>query len=291
MHDIGRTQAESWEFPNEAGQFEYPQETGTSAEYPGEFGSAGEFAGETLGENFEVGLGETGPAESSFGETTQEFNPESSFGETAPHEVMTESPYGETSMQEMSGESPLSEAEEMSLAAEFLEVSNEEELDRFLGRLVRRVGKFAKRYARPFGGILKNVAKMGLPLAGKAFGTFLGGPLGGMIGGKLASAAGNMFGLELEGLSSEEAEFEVARRFVRLASVAGRNPVFMSPNVPPAVAARTAVVSAARRYAPGVASILNNASQPMPNGPVRAGTGRRGMWYRIGRRRIILIGV
>jgi len=50
---------------------------------------------------------------------------------------------------------------------------------------------------------LKPLAKAALPIAGRALGTFVGGPVSGMIGGKLASAAGRMFGLELEGLSVE----------------------------------------------------------------------------------------
>jgi len=48
---------------------------------------------------------------------------------------------------------------------------------------------------------LKLLAEAALPIAGRALGTFVGGPVGGMIGGKLASAVGRMFGLELEGLS------------------------------------------------------------------------------------------
>jgi hypothetical protein len=66
---------------------------------------------------------------------------------------------------------------------------------------------------------LKPLAKAALSIEGRALGTFVGGP----VGGKLASAAGRMFGLELEGLSAEDREFEVARRFVRFASATTKN--------------------------------------------------------------------
>ena len=67
------------------------------------------------------------------------------------------------------------------------------------------------------------------PSAGRALGTFVGGPVSGMIGGKLASAAGRMFGLELEGLSVEDREFEVARRLVRFASATTKNALSAPP--------------------------------------------------------------
>ncbi len=50
-----------------------------------------------------------------------------------------------------------------------------------------------------------------------------------MISRKLASAAGRMFGLELEGLSVEDREFEVARRLVRFALTATKNALSAPP--------------------------------------------------------------
>ena len=54
---------------------------------------------------------------------------------------------------------------------------------------------------RLVGGVLRRVARTALPIAGRVAGTVFGGPVGGALGGRRASAAGRMFGLELEGLS------------------------------------------------------------------------------------------
>src|SRR5215470_18756434 len=74
-------------------------------------------------------------------------------------------------------ELPLQESLEMELASELLEVTNEEELDRFLGSLIGRAAKGLGRIVRSpighaLGGVLKRVAKVALPLAGKAVGGF-----------------------------------------------------------------------------------------------------------------------
>jgi hypothetical protein len=194
-------------------------------------------------------------------------------------------------------ESGLSEADEMELAAEFLEITTEGELDQFLGNLVRKagraIGKAVKSpLGRAIGGVLKPLAKAALPVAGKALGTFVGGPVGGMIGGKLASAAGRMFGLELEGLSAEDREFEVARRFVRMASATTKNALNAPPNANPVAVAKQAAAIAGRKLAPGLSR-----RGPADVGPaiagadiVPAGSRRRGSWIRRGRR-IILLGV
>jgi len=70
---------------------------------------------------------------------------------------------------------------------------------------------------RQLGGLLKGAAKQVLPTLAGAAVTLVGG---GMIGSELGSAAGDAFGLELEGLSPEDGEYEVARRFVRIAGEA-----------------------------------------------------------------------
>lgn len=151
-----------------------------------------------------------------------------------------------------------SEVMEMELASELLGVSNEAELEQFLGRLVRRaargVSKFARSTAgRKLGGFLKGIAKKALPVVGKIAGTALGGPLGGMVGNKVGSWASNLFELELEGLSNEDKEFEIARAYVRFAGDAVRraasNPALRRN--PSRVAMQSAAM-AARNYAPGL---------------------------------------
>lgn len=159
----------------------------------------------------------------------------------------------------------------MELAAELLEVTNEAELDRFLGRLFRRVGGFFRRVirspiVRAIGGVLRNVARRVLPLAGGALGSIVAPGIGTAIGSSLGSAVGQLFGAELEGLSPEDREFEVARRFVRLAASTIRRAAFAPPNVPPEIVARRSFYAAARRYAPGLVVIT-----PI-RGPVRSGT-------------------
>lgn len=179
------------------------------------------------------------------------------------------------------------ESEEMELAAELLSVSDEQEMEQFIGNLIKKAGRKIRKFAksstgRALGGILRKVAKRALPMVGRAAGTFLGGPAGGMIGGKLASAAGKAFGLELEGLSPEDQEFEVARRFVRLAGDAAKKAALTPKNVPSNKAAMGAVKAAAKKHAPGLLS--QGRKESMSGG--RMSSGR---WIRRGRK-IILLG-
>ena len=180
----------------------------------------------------------------------------------------------------------LGEIDEIEMAAELLAVTNEQELDQFLGQLVRKVGRAVGRVVRSpigqaIGGVLKGVLKNVLPAASGALGTSTGGPLGSAIGSVLASNAGQALGLELEGLSHEDQEFEAARRFVRFASEAVKNAASTSPAQDPVAAAQSAVAAAARRLAPG----LVQAPGPTQAGAGVAGSGR---WIRQGRNVIVV---
>src|SRR6516162_9494004 len=155
-----------------------------------------------------------------------------------------ETPYGETG--EVFGET-----EQMELASELLEVTSEAELDRFLGDLIGRAGQAIGKFVRSpegqaIGGILKGAAKQALPGIGSAVGGYFGGTTGAKLGGDLASAAGRVFGLELEGLSGEDREFEVARRYVTFAGEAVKNLASAPPGSDPRTAANTAAVAAAK---------------------------------------------
>ena len=146
-------------------------------------------------------------------------------------------------------DSPFNEVEEMEMAALLLEITDEAELDQFLGSLIKKAGRAAGKIIRSplgkaIGGVLKGAAQQALPIIGTA--------IGGPVGGQLASAAGAAFGLELEGLSPQDQEFEVARRFVRFASATTKKAAQTPPNVPPQQAARKAAASAARKHAPGL---------------------------------------
>lgn len=229
MHDIDRTQKEF-----ELALQELPAET---FEYSGEYGEYGTGEYEGDGEAWEAGAYES-PALESWQEAS------SYEGET----------YESETYEAVGGETGLNEADELELAAELLEITNDGELDQFLGKLIRRVGRGVRSVVksplgRALGGVLKPLAKAALPIAGRAVGTFFGGPVGGAIGGKLASTAGQMFGLELEGLSAEDREFEVARRYVRFAGATTRN-ALRAPAANPQAVAKKAAAAAARRFAP-----------------------------------------
>jgi hypothetical protein len=181
----------------------------------------------------------------------------------------------------------LSDSDEMELAAELLEVGNEAELEQFLGDVIHKIGsglgKFAKSQAgQELFGVLKSVAKTALPIAGGAIGGLVGGPPGALIGSKLASIAGGALGLELEGLSPEDRDFEASKQFVRFAGQAVANALQADPRADPEAAARHAAVEAARVYAPGLMNIAGRGWHE----PRR----RTGRWVRHGDR-IILLGV
>jgi hypothetical protein len=165
-------------------------------------------------------------------------------------------------------ESPFSEAEEMELAAELLGVTNEAELNQFLGDLIKRgaqaVGGIIRSpVGQALGNYLKGAARQGLPMLGRAVGTYFGGPAGGQMGAQAASTAGKLFGLELEGLSQEDQEFEVARRIVRFGGAAASRAARSGPAVSPQTAARRGAIQAAQLHAPG----LLRGKRPRPPRP------------------------
>jgi len=140
---------------------------------------------------------------------------------------------------------------------------------------------------KQLGGIIKGIAKKALPLAGGALGSFIPIPgVGTAVGTALGSTASNLFEMELEGLSAEDQEFEVARQFVKFAGEAAKQAAQTPPNVAPQDAAKSAVVAAAQQYAPG---LLRPTTPPPPAGPGGGGHGRGGRWIRRGRT-IVLYG-
>ena len=194
---------------------------------------------------------------------------ESTYGESSASLVGEAGVYGEQET-----EAPFNEIDEVELAAELLSVSNEAELEQFLGSLIRRAGSAVGSFVRSpvgqaLGGVLKNAARQALPIVGGAIGSAVGGQTGGRLGQQLATTAGRVFGLELEGLSAEDQEFEAARRFVRFAGAAAGRAAMAPRGASPMQAAQAAARGAAGRYAPG---LLRGAG---PRG-FRARRGRRG---------------
>jgi hypothetical protein len=80
-------------------------------------------------------------------------------------------------------------------------------------------------------------------------------------------------------MNEEDQEFEVARRFVRLAGASAQNAAAAPPNASPQDVAQAALAAAAQKHAPG---LLNTAGAGI--------NGQRGRWVRRGRS-IILYGV
>jgi hypothetical protein len=228
------------------------------------------------------------PNETGFEAEQFEFNEALEAG----YETGYETGYEQTEYQE----TVLSPEAEAELAAEFMEISTEAELDRFLGSLIRKVGGalggvIRSPLGQAIGGMLKGVARKALPLAGAALGNLVLPGVGGAIGGQLASAAGRMFGLEFEGLSAEDREYEVAKKFVQLAADVVRTATQAPPTTPPAQVAGQALAAAAQRYAPG----LLQAAQDVAQGLAGAGPGlvphhrrRSGRWIRRGHSIVVL---
>ena len=182
----------------------------------------------------------------------------------------------------------MDEAEVASLAAELLEVQDEEELDQFFGKLLKRAAGAVKTFAqsstgKALGGILKQAAGKALPMLGTAVGGYLGGPAGAKLGGQAAAFAKGQLGLEME--MDQEAQFEVASDLVRTAMQATQRAVRAANAGPPQVVARQAVLQAAQRVAPQLARVI--ASGPAGPGGRGAPAGR---WIRRGRT-IVLLGV
>lgn len=302
MHDLGPSQMEQ-------NMNEFAQEY-----YPGNF--EGPMTGEFMGESpLDEILGHEAPMEEGVFEAPNHETYEGPYQETeGPFETdeapYLEAPYHETQFHEgpmqeaifedeaWSGENAfegswnevLNEDEELALATELLDVQNEAEMDQFLGKLFRRVGKVARGIMRsPIGKLagnaLRQFAKTALPIAGKALGTFVGGPVGTMIGGKLADVAGQALGLELDEMSPQDADFAAARQFVRFATDFLRRAGQAPGQANPAAVVRHAATGAARKLAPGLLG------QNAPRLRVRPSRGRkRGAWVRRGRT-IILYGV
>lgn len=149
-------------------------------------------------------------------------------------------------------------SEEMALAMELLSVSSEAELDQFLGNMfkkvwggIKKVGSFVGKAVKPFAGALKALAKKALPFVGSALGSFIPVPgVGTAIGGALGSALGKALELEFSGLEQEDQEFEMARRFVRIAHSAANQLADANPSLPVASVLHQVLGNATRQHMP-----------------------------------------
>jgi len=106
---------------------------------------------------------------------------------------------------------------EIGLAAELLSVGSDRELNQFLGKFIRGIGKgFGGKALRTMFSALKPLAKAALPMLGGAVGSLIPIPgVGTALGSAAAGALGNAIGLEFQGMSAEDRDLEIARRIIR----------------------------------------------------------------------------
>lgn len=193
--------------------------------------------------------------------------------------------------------SGFSEALEMEMATELLGISSEAELEQFLGGLFKKVvsaGKNAIKNAQRFvnsptgQGLIalgKRAIQTALPIAAKAAGPALApymGPAGPIAADVSASLASSALGMELEGLSPEDQEFEVAKQLVRFLGDAAQKAAAIASDADPAGAARTAMIEAAKIHAPGLLRPVNgrpNAPAARNGGNRPAAVNRQGTWH------------
>jgi len=192
-----------------------------------------------------------------------------------------ESPYGELESQNgevgRDAEGVFDETEEMELAADMLSLGSEAELDQAIGKLMhsaaRAVGGSINRdVGMALGGAIKAAAQQAAPIAGAP-----------------AATSGELFGIETEGLSGEDQEFEIMRRFVRFAGAAAGRAARAPRGINPRAIVRSALMRAARRWAPGLLRRWNRGfrgpdwqRRRWPGGRPRWGAGAPGYGYGTG---------
>ncbi|NRR31192.1 hypothetical protein HSX11_13470 [Oxalobacteraceae bacterium] len=150
----------------------------------------------------------------------------------------------------------------LGFAAEALELRSAAALDRLIERMAAQGGMAPQVLrgtlpGRALRSQLRRAALAVLPLPGQSSAALAA----------LKTRAARILGLELEGLSPEDKEFEVAQQFVRFAQDAIRRTA-AAPG-----AAQAALVQAARHHAPGL---------------LRHGVPQHGRWLRAGQRLIVL---
>jgi hypothetical protein len=140
-------------------------------------------------------------------------------------------------------------------AAALLDATNQKELEAVLRRLIDAVarrsgGTLNTDRARAVLAIVKNTAERTLPTLTTVFGA--GDELTQTPGNSPVATAAQVYGLELEGLSAEDRDFEIARQLIRFAEAATRQAANPPSSVGAAAAVNAAIGLAAREFAPGL---------------------------------------
>jgi hypothetical protein len=168
---------------------------------------------------------------------------------------------------------PFDEAVEMHLASELLEAVERGSVRPFFGSLSKAAGvDSSSLLGSPWGRALAQVV---LWLIRKTL------PNRASVSSRRSGPrtnrgvrAGWLLGLELEGLSPEDRDFEIARQIVRFAGVAIRTGLRSPESRSPEARAVAASMPAARRFAPGLLPRLRAYARRAP---------RSGRWRRRGR--------
>lgn len=196
---------------------------------------------------------------------------------------------------------PIPEFEELELAMELMEVTNEQELEQFLGGVWKAASKEFNKAARPYkqramacvtllkgaaAVVLPRVLKVVLPklsdAAIKTVITKVEQVLSNQVAGRMEKEMGEV--------TMEEGELEAARRFVRLAGSTFQRAINAPPRMDPVHAARDGFRAASRRLFLSPVSSGRGVGIIGLSETTGAAPGRSGRWVKRGSR-IILYGV
>ncbi len=177
------------------------------------------------------------------------------------------------------------------LALELLESDDVEELEQFLGSIIKSAAKTAGRiYRSPVGKSLRRVAVR----AARKYLPQLGASAGQRVGRWAGRGLGNLAATGIDRVLSPEMELETAKQLVRAVKVAAKKAAAAAPVAPPKVIAKEAMLRGMRRYPPsysrrsaarrGYQRSRRSYGSRYGHHPGRASGGR---WYRQGRYIII----
>ena len=169
---------------------------------------------------------------------------------------------------------------ELTAAAELLEVSSEAELNSFLSALLGKGAALGRTaLSTPQGRALQHALARGLQQAAHIALPLPRRGIAGPVMDALSRSSdeemqrcARIFGLELEGLSAEDQEFELAQRFVRYATTTAREAARLlarAPSLPMSAvhdAAVAALAQGARRSAPGLLARCPQRARPHRQG-------------------------
>ncbi|SIS00808.1 hypothetical protein [Micromonospora avicenniae] len=167
-------------------------------------------------------------------------------------------------------EVPLSPAQEAELAGRLLEVSDEDELKRVLGKIVNVVGS-----------ALQGVGNAASSPQGRALVEAMT-PVARTVVPGTGLSPGEVFETEVSGLSQEQEVFEAARQAVRLTAAAAQNVASAPPGAPPEVVGELGIIRAASRLARPLFGRALRAVSPLVRralGVRRYGVARGGFRY------------